>query len=165
MTTRTNKKKVTKKTTKKKVSKKVTTRKKPVNTEEKYVFGRPTKYKKEFCQELIEKMAEGYSKEAVAGHLNISKNTLYEWAEKYPDFKDAISIGETKSRLFWEGSLVKHHIHTKNGKQLNGQVFNLNMKNRFGWADKHDVTNEEKKKEKKSFAFSLDHEPKENHDD
>ena len=151
-------------TTKKKVTKKTTTRKKPVNTEEKYVFGRPTKYKKEYCQVVIDKMAEGYSKEACAGFLNISKVTLYEWAEKYPDFMNAISIGETKSQMFWEGSLVKHHIHTKNGKQINGQVFNLNMKNRFGWTDKKEVTNEEKKSEKRSFAFSLDHEPVENND-
>jgi len=146
-----------KKITKKKVTKKATVKK--VTTKRK--VGRPTKYEERFCEMLIEKMAEGYSKEACAGYIGISKQTLYDWAKANPKFLDAIAIGETQSRLHWEETLVEYKVHTKNGKQINGQVFNLNMKNRFGWRDKQDVTVDDpnSKQTKKTFAFSLDVKP------
>jgi transposase len=154
---------IKKKVTKKKVAKKKATNKKrsPVleETEKPNPVGRPTKYKPDYCEVIIEKMAEGYSKEAVAGYIGISKNTLYEWAKANKDFQDAIAIGESKSRLHWENKLVEYAVHTKNGKQINGQVFNLNMKNRFGWSDKKEIALEEETK--KSFAFSLDKKPEE----
>lgn len=140
-----------KKVAKKKVKKKAT--KAPVKKE----VGRPTKYESRFCEMLIKKMAEGYSKEAVAGYLEISKQTLYNWAKENPEFFDAIAIGETKSQLLWEGDLVKYKTHTKNGTQINSQVFNLNMKNRFGWRDKQEISVDEDTK--KSFGFKLDEDP------
>lgn len=140
---------------KKKVVKK-TTRK---NTPEKSTkFGRPTKYDKKYCDVVIDYMSRGYSKEACAGAIGISKNTLYEWAKKHEDFKDAISIGEARSQLFWEAMAVDYTVHSKNGKQINGQVYGLNMRNRFNWSDKKEITVEEKDK-KKTFAFDLSEEP------
>ena len=94
-------------------------------------MGRPTKYKKAFCKVVIEKMAEGYSKEAVAGFLGIAKDTLYSWVKKYPEFSDAISIGESKSRLFWEKLMIDHVVYSRGGPRINNQVLSLNMKNRF----------------------------------
>ena len=147
------------------VSKKKTTKKKAVvkkkEKPEGYIFGRPTTYDISFCQIVIDKMSEGYSKEAVAGHLSISKTTLYDWITKHKDFANAISIGETKSQMHWEGSLVKHVVHTKNGKQINGQVFNLNMKNRFGWRDKNEVDIGNKDGDTFKFAFDLSDKPEE----
>ena len=140
----TRKKKVVKKTTKKQPTKK------PV--------GRPTKYDKKYCEVVIELMAKGYSKEACAGYIGIAKNTLYEWAKANPDFQDAISIGEAKSQFFWESMATDYTVFSKNGKQINGQVYGLNMKNRFNWSDKKEVTTEEKET-KKTFAFDLSEEP------
>ena len=146
-----------KKTAKKKATKKKVVKRMPKNTTERR--GRPTKYKPEYCDVVIEKMAEGYSKEAVAGFLEISKDTLYQWAKAHPDFSDAIAIGESKSRVFWEKKLVEYAVHTKNGKQINAQVFNLNMKNRFGWRDKNEVSVGEETA--KTFGFKLDVNPDE----
>ena len=44
-----------------------------------YVFGRPTLYRPEYCQRAIEFMGQGYSVTALAGHLGVSKNAMYEW--------------------------------------------------------------------------------------
>lgn len=161
---------VKKKVTKKKVSKKATKKavKKAVHKKTSEVplvknpVGRPTKYDPAFCDVVIEEMSKGYSKEATAGYLRISKNTLYEWAKAHPDFADAITIGESLSQRHWEETLVKHKTHTKNGTQINSQVFNLNMKNRFGWRDKQDVTtSDDKPKDKKTFSFDLSDDPTE----
>jgi len=142
----TRKKKVLKKTTKK------TTEKKPV--------GRPTKYDKKYCEVVIELMAKGYSKEACAGAIGIAKQTLYDWAKAHKEFSDAISIGEARCQFFWESMGVDYTVFSKNGKQINGQVYGLNMKNRFNWSDKKEVQVEESEK-KKTFAFDLLEEPEE----
>lgn len=154
---------------KKPVAKKKAVKKKPTKSksveftrdedfpEVKYKFGRPTKYKPEYCDYAIHYLGKGFSKEALAGILCISKNTLYEWIKAHEDFKDAITIGEAKSQVHWENLTVQHVVHTKNGKQINGQVYGLNMKNRFGWSDKKEIALEEETK--KSFAFSLDKKP------
>ena len=156
------KKKVVKKkaTVKKKAAVKRNEKGRPITTAKKPV-GRPSEYDPAFCEVVIEQMSLGYSKEATAGYIGISKNTLYEWAKANKDFKDAISIGESKSQLLWENKLVKHAVHTKNGSQINGQVFNLNMKNRFGWTDKNETKTEEVNPKKKTFAFTLDAKPAE----
>lgn len=123
----------------------------------KYKFGRPTKYQHKFCEYAIHYLSKGLSKEALAGVLCISKTTLYEWIKEHQDFANAIAIGEAKSQVHWEALTVEHVVHTKNGKQINGQVYGLNMKNRFGWSDKKEIALEEDTK--KSFAFSLDKKP------
>lgn len=98
--------------------------------------GRPTKYKKEFCQIAIDEMAKGFSKEAVAGILGIAKDTLYNWIKKHKEFSDAIKKGEALSLLQWEkigmaGTLGK----TQN---FSAASWIFNMKNRHGWKDKQE---------------------------
>ena len=160
----TTKKKVTKKKVSKKATKKASVKLnekgRPITTKKKPV-GRPSEYDPAFCEVVIEQMGLGFSKEAVAGYLGISKDTLYKWAAKHKEFADAISIGETKSQLLWEKTLVDYRVHTKNGSQINSQVFNLNMKNRFGWTDKQETKTEEVNPKKKTFAFTLENKPSE----
>jgi transposase-like protein len=142
---------------KKKVQKKVT----KTNDKEKLPVGRPSKYDPKFCEVVIEYMSQGYSKEACAGAIGITKDTLYNWAKKHKDFSDALALGVMRSQLFWERMAVENTLHTKNGTQINAQVYNLNMKNRFGWSDKTEVKSEVSEKPKKSFSFDLDVKPEE----
>lgn len=133
-----------------KVRKKVTKR----LTKDGEPFGRPTKYNPDFCDVVREVMAKGYSKEAVAGHLQISKDTLYAWEKEHKDFSDALKHGVELSRKFWEKIALDHITHTAKGKQLNSTVWIFNMKNRFGWSDKKEI--ELGEKTAKSFGFKLD---------
>jgi hypothetical protein len=152
-------------TKKKVVKKKATVKKKApvkkVRPTAKKKLGRPSEYDPAFCDVVIEEMSKGYSKEATAGYLRIAKETFYRWTREHKDFKDAVSIGESLSQRHWENKLVEHVVHTKNGSQINGQVFNLNMKNRFGWTDKNETKTEEVNPKKKTFAFTLDAKPAE----
>ncbi len=160
------KKKVTKKVTKKKVTKKPYKKGTKTITVEIEVptHGRPSKYDPKYCETVIEMMSKGYSKEAVAGYIGISKNTLYQWAKANPDFQDAIDIGVQKARLFFDEVLVNHITHTKNGTQINGQVYALNMKNRFNFTDKKEVDLGEKTLPVIKLAYNLD-EPLEDDED
>lgn len=67
-----------------------------------YVFGRPTKYRKEFCQMLIDHMAEGFSFESFGALVDTHSRYLYEWAKKYEDFSEAKRLGNEKARVWWE---------------------------------------------------------------
>lgn len=46
--------------------------------------GRPTVYRAEICDQVIELMREGRSKNVVASILGVHVDTIYDWCEKYP---------------------------------------------------------------------------------
>lgn len=94
-------------------------------------LGRPTTYKKEYCQMLIDHMAEGLSFESFAAVIFAPYRIMYQWADKHEDFKLAKDVGESLGRLFWEKA-------GRNG--CLGKIPNFNtgawtffMRNRFNW--------------------------------
>ena len=104
--------------------------------------GRPSEFKQEYCDQLINHMASGLSFEAFAGFLSVSKQTLYNWADANPEFLDAKRIGTEKCRFYWE-QLGVDHIVNSDKTSLNTGVYVFNMKNRFPeeWKDKKEVDN------------------------
>jgi hypothetical protein len=97
-----------------------------------YVFGRPTKYRAEMCQTVIDLMREGKSRTAVAATLMIPRETLYQWERAHPDFADALKMGDTLSQHWWERECQDslHDQHFQTG------AWTMNMKNRFRWTDR-----------------------------
>lgn len=162
-------------TVKKKITKKKATKKtalsKRVNEDREYrkklieeskktpSIGRPSEYDPSFCKIALEGMARGLSKDAVAGLLKISRETLYRWIKQNEEFRDTIKEGETLSLLWWEQKAIDTITHTKNSKQLNSTSWIFNMKNRHGWKDKQEISLEDETK--KSFGFKLDEDPNE----
>ena len=69
---------------------------------EKKRVGRPTKYNPEYGDRLIEHMKGGNSLEAFCSLIGVSKQTAYQWLEKYPEFYDARKRGEGHLHLFYE---------------------------------------------------------------
>lgn len=126
--------------------------------------GRPTKYKKEYCELLIEHMTKGLSFESFGGVIGTHKKCLYDWAEKYPEFSYAKELGTEKSRLFWEEQGVEGLWVTteRNGnivktKSMNAAVWRMNMMNRFRWSDK--VDQETQVSGKLTLSYNLEDEP------
>lgn len=99
--------------------------------------GRPTKYKPEYCDALIEHMSQGLSYQSFAGVIGVSIECLYEWERTYTEFSDAKKEGIQKCMLVWE----KIGINGALGKikNFNSASYIFNMKNRFGWRDKQDI--------------------------
>jgi len=97
------------------------------------VMGAPCKYKPEYCELLKEHMGAGYSFETFAATIDVSKDTLYQWAKDFPDFSDAFDKSRVKCQMYWE----KTGINGVNGKirHFNGAVWAFWMKNRFQWHD------------------------------
>jgi transposase len=115
--------------------------------------GRPTIYKQEFCDLLIDHMEKGYSYESFAGLLGVSKQTIYDWEKANPEFLDSKKRATEKSRLFWEKVGIENIVNietmekdesgsfTAVKKSLNSAAWIFNMKNRFkdDWKDKHET--------------------------
>jgi len=100
-------------------------------------LGRPTKYKPEMCDTVIELMSEGASHIEVMAELGIWEEAFYNYIKKHEDFAQAVKKGQQKSAAWWER---KGRVNLENG-QFSYTGWYMNMKNRFGWADKKDVHN------------------------
>lgn len=93
---------------------------------------------------LIQHMSDGYSFESFAGKIGKARSTIYKWADDFPDFSDAKSIGMEANLYFWERQGIEglHNQTIKDGdgmtvnKSINSTVWIFNMKNRHKWRDK-----------------------------
>lgn len=98
--------------------------------------GRPSKYKPEYCQLLIEHMEKGFSFESFAGIVGTCRQTIYTWTEDYPEFLDAKKEASGRCQVFWEEQGLKGLWNQHQGKNLNTSNWIFQMKNRFGWKDR-----------------------------
>ena len=103
--------------------------------------GRPTDYKSEYCDEAVKYIGGGKSKEAFAGHIGHAVSTIYLWEQVHPEFSEAVKRGEAMSQDFWEELGL---VGTTEGKNFNATTWIFNMKNRFKWKDRHDITSDDK---------------------
>lgn len=105
--------------------------------------GRPTEYKPEYCQMLIEHMAKGFSYESFAADVNTCRATLYNWEKKYPEFLDAKRCGAERLMKFWEQIGLAIIAPSKKGQpgytggNITGWIFRMKQ---LGWADRVEVT-------------------------
>lgn len=74
----------------------------PKDKPEGYVFGRPTEYRKEMCEQVIELGRIGKSHAQIASTLDVSRETLYTWQDTYPDFLDAITRARQLAQAWFE---------------------------------------------------------------
>ena len=68
-----------------------------------YVFGRPTSYRAEYCDDVIRMGGEGFSIVEMAAEIGVNRVTLeVEWPEKWPDFSRAFAQARLLSQAWWE---------------------------------------------------------------
>lgn len=98
--------------------------------------GRPSKYKPEYCDMLIEHMHAGFSYEAFAGSIGVCWDTLYEWEKVHPEFSEAKRYGIAKGMMTWEQ--IGMDGCTGKIQGFNASTWIFNMKNRFRshWKDR-----------------------------
>lgn len=63
--------------------------------------GRPTDYKPEYCQEIIEFMKTGKHVIQFAAHIGVAKSSIYEWAKADEQFSDALKKAQSASAAWW----------------------------------------------------------------
>ncbi len=109
--------------------------------------GRPTHYKPEYCEALIEMMKEGASKAEVCLNFDCSFQTFLDWQAANPEFLEAVNRGLNLSKGKWEQ--IGREAAFGNCEGFNATSWIFNMKNRF--------KNEDLFKEKWSDRQEIDH--------
>lgn len=95
----------------------------------KHAGGRPTDYTPDIIKEINKYLQEAIPQnmkiptvEGIALKLGISKDTLYEWAKRYPEFSDALSVLKMKQKE------ALTEIGIFGGKEINATIVALLLK-------------------------------------
>ncbi len=107
--------------------------------------GRPSKYDPQFVSAVDRYIAttgkEQTSLPTIQGlavFLEVSKDTLYEWAKLYPEFSDALAfLMEVQGE-----QLINDGIY--GGKEVNATIVKLLLQNNHGMRERQDVTSDDK---------------------
>ena len=94
----------------------------------------PTKYKPEYCQMLIEHMGQGMSFRSFAGTVSVGYQTCYDWVNKYPEFKEAKQIAQSKCEEFYNRLGID--MATGNIEKCNATSYVWLTKNILRWTDR-----------------------------
>jgi hypothetical protein len=100
---------------------------------------------------VMQAMAKGCSKQELILEVGIYPAQMYEWERKYPEFKNAVIIGEQFCRAWWE---KKGRVNIDN-REFNNNLYLAHMQNRFGWSRKVEKTVEETKTLRMEAAIDL----------
>lgn len=65
--------------------------------------GRPSKYKPEYCDLVVEHGAEGCSPEEISAKIGVPRRTMQSWAEQHPEFSAALERAKELEHAWWEG--------------------------------------------------------------
>lgn len=115
-------------------------------------MARPTKYKPEYPDQLIEHMKLGKSFETFAATVGVCDDTLREWCKVHPEFSAAKKRGWMLSMSWWE-DVGRKSLFLEEGEKFNATVWIYTMKCRFAryWGEKQEVAHviEDKREIKK----------------
>ena len=65
-------------------------------------LGRPTYYDPSFCEKVVEYGKQGMSLVEIASELDVSRASLYDWAQQYPEFSTCLTRAREESQAWWE---------------------------------------------------------------
>ena len=68
--------------------------------------GRPSLYKPEYCNEVINVCSEGLSLTAFAGVIGVSRDIISDWMKAHPEFRLACTKAMAKRGLFLERGMI-----------------------------------------------------------
>ena len=103
----------------------------------KHAGGRPSEYKQEFCDKVVEAMAAGLSLTAFAGSIRVARETVYAWTAQHREFSDAVARGRAARTLHLERKLLA----ARYGAQCSAAIFALKNAQPDEWRDlKHTET-------------------------
>src|SRR4051794_34551175 len=64
--------------------------------------GRPTKYARRYCDDIVAFCRHGYSITAFAGKIGVARSTIQEWASVHEEFSAAVKAAKAAAALWWE---------------------------------------------------------------
>jgi len=78
--------------------------------------------------------SEGASDVELRGMLDISDDLWYRFIDEEPEFSRTVKKAHNRCEIWW----VKNGRMSLREKEFNSTLWYMNMKNRFGWADRQE---------------------------
>jgi hypothetical protein len=97
----------------------------------KHPGGRPSEYRPEYLQAVIDCMAQGFSLTAFAGSIRVAKDTVYEWIKVHAQFSDAVARARAARVLHLERKLLS----SRKGAETSAAIFALRNADATEWRD------------------------------
>lgn len=116
--------------------------------------GAKTKFEEKYCDMLLSHMSQGLSYETFSAVIGVTRKTLYNWEDKHKKWVEAKEKAIELCQTFWEklGVFGAMGATIKNSKgevidysKVNSAMWIFNMKNRFNWKDRMDMTTDDEK--------------------
>ena len=101
-------------------------------------------YKPEYCDLLIKHMSQGKSLATFGAVVGVSRNAIYEWIDRYPEFAEAKEQASQKCQEWFEQRLQAKLLGVKSSnfdpKLIDATVLIFALKTRFHeyYGDKSD---------------------------
>lgn len=64
--------------------------------------GAPSKYRPEFCKQVVEHCATGASLTSFAAEIDVCRATINVWMAEHEDFLEAVNKAKAKCAAWWE---------------------------------------------------------------
>jgi len=100
-------------------------------TEEKRPVGRPSLYKQEYCERVVELGRVGKSIEQIAADIGVSTRVLFDWRDKHEDFLHALEYAKELEQTWWEDQAQAYMVEAHQGPKLNASLWSRSMAARF----------------------------------
>lgn len=97
--------------------------------------GRPTKYKPEYCERVVELGKQGMSVVEMACDIGVARATLEaNWPAEHPEFLEAFARAREESQAWWE----KTGREGMQAKSIDAAIYSRSMSARFpkDWSEK-----------------------------
>lgn len=103
----------------------------------KELVGRPSKYKPEYCDQVIAMGKHGLCVPEMASQFNVCRSTLSEWAKKHPEFSKALARAVSEG----EAHLYRYGIKNLENKSFQASMWEKIMRARFreNWTESKSV--------------------------
>ena len=92
--------------------------------------GRPTNYRPEMCETVIELGSQGKSVAGIAAALGTDPSVLSRWSDAHPEFHTALTIARTRARAWFEDLAIRNIVLPK-GITFNAHVLTKLMSAMF----------------------------------
>jgi|GEM_PF-4233713 hypothetical protein len=99
----------------------------------------PDGYKDEYCKRIIQHGSKGLLWNTFAGEIKVHRNTVINWTNKYPEFKEAKEIADVCCELYWQKKGANPP------RNFNFGYCKMIMTNKYGYRDKINSQNNENK--------------------
>lgn len=104
--------------------------------------GRPTDYKPEYCELIIELGRKGMSVVEMASEIGVARNTIETlWTAKHPEFQEAFTQAREASQSWWESMGRTNLIMPPQSGTFQASVWSRSMAARFpnDWREKSET--------------------------